>query len=252
MNAQRNLDVFSKKKGTLIGYLLAGYPSKLEFLDIMKKCDKSKLDIIEIGLPSLNPYADGETIRNAHIEASKLIDVKYFAEIRKITDKPIWLMGYKLDIIETKLYLELAKKGLIDALVLPDISDTFRVSLHDEMVQYGVDVLGFVNPNMESDELRSKLENNEIVYEQLYCGPTGSENNGIEYLSMLKASLQVPNLIKIAGFGISTKEKCKELINSGFNGVVIGTEMIRKLNISEDSLIDYINEIGVELQKVGE
>ena len=55
--------VFEKKKNLLSIYFTAGFPEINDTLKIIKELDKSKVDMIEIGLPFSDPLADGETIQ---------------------------------------------------------------------------------------------------------------------------------------------------------------------------------------------
>lgn len=246
-----NRQTFENKEAILVGYLLAGYPTEDECLDVIRRCDGSKLDVFEIGLPSKNPYNDGEVIRKAHSVVFKKEnnEIEYLKKIRSATSKPIWIMAYHEDLIETNKYVEYAKAGVVDAYVIPNISFDSRVNLKKEMQEYKVDILGFTNPKMSDEEMNKNFDSFDIIYEQLYSGQTGSSNSTAEYLHMLELSKQKKGLVKIAGFGINSKEKSKKLINEGYDGVIIGTEMIRKLNVSVDNLIEFINEVGSEIER---
>jgi len=249
--SELNRETFGNKENVLIGYLVAGYPTQESFLDIIKRCDDAKLDIFEIGLPSKNPYNDGEVIRKAHsiVTKSDKNGIEYFKKIRSLTSKPIWIMAYYEDLISTKKHVEYAKSGVVDAYVIPNIPYEERVELKKNMEAYNVDVLGFTNPSMDDAKMNQNFDSFDIVYEQLYSGQTGSRNSSDEYSYMLELSKKKSDLIKIAGFGINTKEKSLKLVNEGYDGVIIGTEMVRKLNVSIDTMIEFINEVGIEIIK---
>jgi len=249
--SELNRKMFSTKENVLIGYVIAGYPTEDSCLDIIKRCDDAKLDIFEIGLPSKNPYNDGEVIRKAHNIVSKRDEygIEYFKKIRSLTSKPIWIMAYYEDLISTKKHIEYATAGVVDAFVIPNISFEERVELKKNMETYNVDVLGFTNPSMDDAEMNKNFDSFDIVYEQLYSGQTGSRNSSDEYSYMLELSKKKSSLIKIAGFGINAKEKSLKLINEGYDGIIIGTEMVRKLNVSVDTMVDFIDEVGDHIKK---
>lgn len=249
MISGKNIKTFCEKNNVLVGYLLAGYPTKEEFLDIVAKCNKSHLDIFEIGLPSKEPYADGAVIRKAHKSTDKALidDIDFFKEIRKLTQKPIWLMAYYEEFILSKRYIKFAQAGVTDAIVIPDIPFEQRCMLREEMIEYNIDVLGFSNPEMTDTQLKNCFDTFTIVYEQLYSGQTGKKASTDEYKHMLEVSKQYKNLAKCAGFGISTKDKSKKLLEEGFDGVIIGTELINRLNVSVDNMLQFINEVGDEI-----
>lgn len=250
MNSERNKKVLRETKAALVGYLLGGYPEKSAFLELVKRCNDSALDIFEIGVPSNSPYADGEVIRKAHqaVDRGLAEDIEYFQAIRTLTTKPIWLMAYYDEFVKSKRYLTFAQNAVADAFVIPDMTFEQRCLLRDEMKPHQIDVLGFSHPDMTDEELHECFTNFTIVYEQLYNGRTGKQENSEEYWHMLEVSKQYPNLARFAGFGISSKDKSKKLLHQGFDGVIIGTELVNRLNMSMDHMIQFINEVGDEIK----
>jgi tryptophan synthase alpha chain len=251
--AKRNVEVIKDGKKLLVGYLVAGYPGKEAFLEIISKCEVAGVDIFEIGFPSADPSSDGEVIRNAHqmVDPSICRDEHYWEMVRRNISKPIWLMGYKKDLIDTGFYRVLAEKGLIDALVIPDMNCEEHINLGNETGKYGVDVVGFVNPEMTDSELEICFESTALVYQQLYAGPTGMSVETDDYKDILYKGRMYKHVKVFAGFGISTPERVNQLISSGFDGVIMGTAMIKKLNDSEDELMDFIKELNSAAKKAG-
>lgn len=233
------------KKNVLIGYLLGAYPSGEEFLQLLKDIENTDLDVLEIGYPSENPYADGDVIKAAHgkVDLGLSKDIEYWKSIRKSTSKPIWLMAYKKDFIDNGLYMDFGREGVIDALVIPDCSYEEHERLAEDLRKFNVDVLRFIKPTLSVDEIKKIASSSSMLYGQLYDGPTGVVGEKQDYPTMLKTALSSSDAKVYAGFGISTKERVKELLDEGFHGTIIGTAMIKKLNISKEDLINYINEI---------
>jgi tryptophan synthase alpha chain len=252
--AKHNIDAIKDGKRLLVGYLVAGYPGKESFLNLISKCEAAGVDIFEIGFPSADPASDGEVIRNAHqmVDPTICSNADYWGLIRKSITKPIWLMGYKKDLIDTGFYRVLAEKGLIDALVIPDMSCDERISMGDELSKFGVDVVGFVNPEMPDRELEMCFESTAIVYQQLYAGPTGMSVEVDDFEGILKKGRTYKHVKVFAGFGISTPERVSYLLKSGFDGVIMGTAMIKKLNDSEKVLLDFIKELNSAAKGMGE
>lgn len=238
----------------IVGFLLAGYPDKESFFEVVSRCDKAGMDIFEIGVPSRNPYADGYVIRDAHLKVDTAVctDMDYWRRLRKTTGKPIWIMGYRKDIIDTGVYLTLAKEGLADAMVLPDCSPGERHELLLKLAEYSVDVLGFVNPDMVDSELEDCYNNFPLIYTQLHTGPTGLAVESDDYLRLPARIGQEKLKMSFGGFGISTPEMAKLLLDHGFAGVVVGTAMIRKLNSSSNELYDFVRKLKKAAGKAGE
>ncbi|PKM50011.1 MAG: hypothetical protein CVV02_13595 [Firmicutes bacterium HGW-Firmicutes-7] len=245
INSTLNASTFQKNTGMLVGYLVAGYPEKHDFFDIIKKCEESGMDIFEIGFPSNDPYGDGEIIQKAHkmVDREEVRQIEYWRLIRKTTSKPIWIMAYKEDFIDTKVYLNLAKEHLMDAIVIPNCSQQERQVIGKELAPYKVDVLGFVNPTMDKKEWEECFLQFSLVYLQLYSGLSGMNVESEQYEELLHEALQHEDVKPFAGFGIKTPDRAKALIKKGFTGAIVGTAMIKQLNYSAEQLYNYVSEM---------
>ncbi len=243
----KNKLITEKDNPFLIGYLLAGYKDCDEFLNLINNIPNNTIDVLELGFPSTNPYSDGKVISNAHsiVDKNVATSPSYWEKIRKTTDYPIWLMAYKDDFITTGIYKEFAKLNLIDAIVIPDTNNENRIKLQEELKQYDVDVIGFVNPSMSEIEMDQVLSKFTFIYEQLYVGVTGSNHSETNYDKMLNYSLtKYPNTIPFAGFGLNNKEKLDIVYNKGFKGAVIGTELLKRYNTSEEELFNFLIDLS--------
>ena len=246
IHSERTKEAIAQGKKFIVGYLLAGYKDESQFFETMKICENHHIDILEIGFPSKHPYADGEIIRNAHkaVEFQRATSLEYWKEIRQRTNKPIWLMAYYEDFIATNIYKEFAKARIIDALVIPDADNEIKLQLQTELKEEEIDIIGFVNPEMDEQELSQVLSHFSIVYEQLYVGQTGVQQNETIYQDMLKFSLKnYPHVTCFGGFGLKTPQKIKEVLDDGFYGAVIGTEIIKKMNASPTELASFLKQI---------
>lgn len=230
----------------IVGYLLAGYKDKQNFVENIKTLEDSSIGIFEIGYPSKNPYADGKTISDAHrmVNFHEATSIEYWKEIRKLTTKAIWLMAYNADFIKTKKYLQFAKERIVDAFVIPDMENQERINIQKEVSEYGVDIIGFANPLMKENELIEVFDNFSLVYEQLYVGQTGIAQTKEIYHKMLETTCNYGKSIAFAGFGLNSYEKIKKVLNEGYFGAIIGTELIRRINKSSESVKELLKEIN--------
>ena len=237
--------LYKKEKKLFVGYLPAAFPTREDFIRIIKNCEKEGIQIFEIGFPSSNPYSDGEVIQNAHrmIDQSIAYDLQFWREVRNSIAQPIWIMGYKDDLIKSGMYLELAKEDLYDALVVPDLNVLEQLKVQEELSKYRVDVVGFIGTEQSKEENIIVLENFPLIYQKLYSGPTGVANNSNQYLELLQEAKKVSRSLIFAGFGIGSCERARELLSSGFDGVIIGTAILSKLLISEQELYTFIKQM---------
>jgi len=245
-------EILRRRKHSFVGYLTAGYPDEESFFRIVRGCERSGLHIFEIGYPSLNPFSDGEVIRKAHAAVDPALreNMDFWKRLRQEISAPIWLMGYTADLIDSGIYWQVAKAGYIDALVIPDMEHGRRMALKAEMEPLGVEVLGFTCHSYDSMEVHETLETYPLIYQQLYSGPTGIQNTSEEYLGLLAESRQKSDARLFAGFGIGTAERARELLNHGFDGVIIGTAIMKRLNESEEALYQFVGELAEAVEGV--
>ena len=239
----RNRAALGKRGRLLVGFLLAGYPSREGFLEAITQSVAAGLDIVEIGFPSQNPVNDGQIIKEANRLADTSIwdDLAYWQSIRAAVDVPLWIMGYNAELIDTPRYLALAQAGVADAFVLPSLSGGQRSALAAQLAPYGCDVLGFVNPETSSAEVEASFAHSPLVYMQLYVGKTGKKVERDTFEPLLKRSQEIQGINLFAGFGIDTPQRVRYLLEKGFAGAIVGTAMVRHQNESLQALLRFIH-----------
>ncbi len=232
-------------KRRFVGYLVAGYPNREESIALMRRCCEAGVEILEVGFPSSTPTLDGPVIRKAQEEADASVaeSLTYWRALRKAVTASIWLMGYGKDLIDTGIYRKLAQEKLLDVLVIPDVSAQTRVKLREELLPLGVEVIGFTNPESTIEELEYCFRNMKIIYQQLYCGQTGISHNDRSYEELLRKTRANCDALVYAGFGISSTERARELLQSGFDGIIIGSAIVAKAAESEQSALEFIKEM---------
>lgn len=235
----RNREIFEKGKA-FVGYFLFGYPNKQEFYKTISDLESTNLNIIEIGIPSNDPYFDGEIIRNAH---KSIVEEKFLIEdyikLREYWDGPIWIMGYKSDLIESGLYKQLIVENIADALVIPELSLFEKIDLNNQLRNVDVDILSFCNPDMTEKEITESVKDFGIIYGQLYNGKTGQNKKYENLDEMINVAHKNDSFI-CAGFGIDSVEKLNNLNEKGFDGFIIGSEILKRYNENPESAYDFL------------
>jgi tryptophan synthase alpha chain len=240
------------RNGLLVGYFLGGYPDIPSSIRIMKK-SAPEVDVFEIGYPAEDPFLEGDTIRQAHkkaLEPGRAPGIDYWKELREVLDKPIWIMAYRETFIRNGLYREFAEQKLADALVLPDCTDEERFALQEELLAQGMEVLGFANNETPLEQFVRIASRHKTIYFQLYLGKTGltdkKERDPSAYIDAVKT---LPGVKLLAGFGINSAERARYLIDRKFDGVIIGTALIKALNESEENMLGLIRDISHTFRK---
>lgn len=250
--SKRNETYLMEHKHSFVGFFTAGYPNTEQFYDTIKEAQMNGMGIFEIGFPSENPYADGELIKESHKQIDHKIstDISFWKKLREMIENPIWIMGYKEDLIDTGIYKILAKEKVMDAIVIPIMDIEERTKLLEELKEYEVDLLGFIGDRLEWENNYVACEQFPIIYQQLYSGPTGCVNNTDSYRRLLYSAKQSTNGYLFAGFGIGTVERAVGLLKDGFDGVIIGTAIIKKMNLSNQELMEFLSNLNRAVDEV--
>ncbi len=245
--------LFQEKKNNILSiYFTAGYPSLNDTVEIIKTLDKSNVDLIEIGMPFSDPIADGPIIQyssNVAIDNGMNLHIlfKQLANIRKITNIPIILMGYVNPVYQFG-YDKFINKILdcdLDGMILPDLPfDDYMTQFKPIFVKKNLSFISLITPNTSEDRIKQIDDNsNGFIYMVSSSSITGKKSSfnksQIQYFKRVNnLSLKNP---KIIGFGISDKKTFNEACKYS-NGAIIGTNFIKSLDKNDlsNSIREYI------------
>lgn len=233
---QRNQKLWNhtskQQEAWLIGYLLASDPGQDESLPLLDGAFQAGLDVLELGVPSQNPFLDGDVIQRGHkrvldqdLQGDWLFDL--LGKVRKKVEKPIWAMGYQAELLSRGFYLQLAANGLIDGFVLPDCDQRGLRKIENEVIPYGVDVIRLVHQDMTDQEIATICQGATIVYAQSYPGKTGKIGARLaETRGFYQRIRAYTDALIILGFGIRTPQMVKQVFANGFQGAVVGSVLV--------------------------
>lgn len=233
----------------ITGYFVAGFPSKGESIDILEEAVNNGVNVIELGFPSRNPYLDGDTIKQAHqksVDYFPSIDdfIQYVGEVRERVSVPIWIMGYKADLLDGGEFLTLAQSSYVDGFVIPDLPLEEMTWIQRELQEENVTIIPVINNKMTDDDILSFIAHNSMVYCQLYAGKTGSSFMNTEGLPAFYERMRGLTDAKLmAGFGIKNSTIAQEIFQVGYDGIVIGSEFVRLL--TENKEVDLYKSINL-------
>ena len=229
--------VINKKKNLLSIYFTAGFPDINDTLKIIKELDKSKVDIIEIGLPFSDPLADGPTIQKSSEKAlsngmttNLLFD--QLKDLRKISDIPVVIMGYFNPILQYGIekFCSNCKDVGIDGLIIPDLpADIFKKNYKIIFEKYKLNMMFLITPQTSNERI-SLIDDlsKGFIYMVSSYSVTGAKDSfdkyQIEYFKRIK-KLNLSNPLLI-GFGISNKKTFQTACQNS-NGAIIGSAYIK-------------------------
>jgi tryptophan synthase alpha chain len=248
----------SRGEPALIAYLMAGDPSLQQSTEYFEALARGGADIIEIGIPFSDPVADGPTIQAAGLRALKanikLEDIFQMAQnLRSKTQAPLVFMTYFNPIFaygEDKFLSRCQEIG-IDGLILPDVpleeAETFSIAAQEK----NIDIIFLATPATREDRLKRMAElTRGFLYLVGRYGVTGSQATLADQTRSLIQNVRrvVGNVPLAVGFGLSTAEQIRGVIDAGADGGVVGSALVQEV---ERGILPQLLTEKVRLLKVG-
>jgi len=226
-------------RGAFVAYLTMGYPTLEKSEAAADALVAGGADIIELGVPFSDPFADGGVIRSAAYEALRqgvrLDDVLALAKrLRaKHPDTGLVLFTY-YNVIYSKGLAKFAEEAAdagIDAVLSVDLPLEERDELLAEIQPRGLSYIPLIAPNTPLDRVveSAKGLDNSFLYVITVKGITGARSElPADLLDRLDAIRSLSPLPIAAGFGISTKAQA-EAVSAHADGFVVGSALVKRL-----------------------
>lgn len=256
----QNLQKNNKK--ALINFVVAGDPDYDLSLEIMHNLVKNGTDIIEIGLPFLDPAGDGPIIEEASKRAvhngatlKKLFNlVEKFRQNDQIT--PIILMGYYNSIyyFGDKKFCQRAKESGIDGLLIVDLPLEESSKMHQIAKNNDLDIINLISQNSSEERIKKICQNSAgFIYLVSILGITGTKeadiSKNIPFINYIKKYSDLPIAI---GFGIKNPNIAKQVSQLDVEAIVVGSSLVEIItNNLEDkeNIITKISNIVIDFKK---
>ena len=238
----RIADAFRRAKaegrGAYVAYMTIGYPTLERSEAAVETLISEGADVIELGAPFSDPFADGAVIRSAAYEALRqgvtLEDVLALAaRVRaRHPDVALVLFSYYNLVFSRGLdaFADAAEASGIDAVLAVDLPLEERDELLAVLKPRGISYIPLVAPNTPLERVVASaagLENS-FIYAITVKGTTGARRELpeglLERLDAIRAAVHLP---VAAGFGISSKEQAEDICRHA-DGYVIGSALVKR------------------------
>ncbi len=240
--------LFEKKnKGLLNIYFTAGFPKLEDTMVIIKALEEAGVDMIEIGMPYSDPLADGPTIQESNIVALdggmtlKML-FKQLADLRKVTDIPVLLMGYLNPVMQygVEAFCKKAAECGIDGIILPDLPLDEYIEEYKEMFEANnLSNVFLVTPHTSDKRIRLIDEHTQGF---VYIVSTDSTTGNVRDITSAKPYFEKINSLKLkspAMIGFNVKDNASYTFAGNYaNGVIIGSAFIKAIKDSKDLKTD--------------
>ena len=242
----------AQRNGALIGYVTGGDPEPKYTSMIAEALINGGVDILELGIPFSDPIADGPTIQAASMRALKAgttpkTVLGMAKEIRKKHDVPVVCMTYYNLVFRMGLenFFNLARDCGVDGVIVPDLPVEEAKDYREAAGACGVDTIFLAAPSTSMRRLGKIVQcTSGFLYLVSRFGVTG-EKAAVEASTIQLVKRVLPytrGRIPLAvGFGVSKPEHAKCIIESGADGVIVGSAFV---NIVHENLGDVGRMFG--------
>jgi tryptophan synthase alpha chain len=246
----------SGKRAALMPYLMGGYPTLEQSVGIGQACVQAGADLLELGVPYSDPLADGPVIHEAGTRAlaagASLAGVLEVA--RALAPRvPVVLMCYANMVLApgADAFVERLAQTGASGLIVPDLPFEEAPEVLAACDTHGIALVPLVAPTTPPERLAMIGERARgFLYTVSVVGTTGERaalsDQFAEIVTRAKASTAAPVAL---GFGISTPAQALQAAESGADGVIVGTRLVRAASESEDPAA-AVGEIVAELAGV--
>ena len=245
-------------------HLYYGDPTNDFSLQLAKTLVNSGADILEIGIPYSDPVSDGEVFQKASNRAltngTTPFDVfDGIKKLRKLGIKvPIYITSYFGPVYKMGIekFIQKVVKVNAQGVIIPDILLEEQNELLFLSKKYNISIIQFATSYSSDERLKQIIS---VSSGFIYCisGPnvTGSKNTLnkdtillIKRINKLEKEMD-RNIPIFVGFGISTPEQVKLILNSGGDGVIVGSAIAKiyqdYLDVSLKSLSKVVGFIKI-------
>uniref|UniRef100_A0A0D9ZEF2 Uncharacterized protein n=1 Tax=Oryza glumipatula TaxID=40148 RepID=A0A0D9ZEF2_9ORYZ len=227
-----------KGKTAFIPYITAGDPDMGTTAEALRLLDACGADVIELGVPFSDPYADGPVIQASASRAlaAGATPEAVLSMLKEVTPElscPVVLLSYLGPILRRGAanFTAAAKEAGVQGLIVPDLPYVDTCTFRSEAIKSNLELVLLTTPATPGERMKIITEaSGGFVYLVSVNGVTGPRpkvNTRVEHL--LQDIKLVTDKAVCVGFGISTPDHVRQIAGWGADGVIIGSAMVRQL-----------------------
>ena len=229
-------------KKAYIGYVMAGFPSEAESLELGRRLLAAGADLLEIGVPFSDPIADGVVIQQAADLALKAggslaMAGRVLQQLRAESQAPLLFMSY-LNPLIAHGYAEFSRDAAAwgaDGVIVPDMTPEESAGIKKSLGTQGLDLIFLAAPTSTPERLKKIAKAaGGFIYVVSVAGVTGERNTFDARLDKTVAELRRHSGLPLAiGFGVSSPESAREAASKA-DGVVVASTVLKILMDGQD------------------
>ena len=223
------------KGPALVTFVTAGDPTAEATPAILDALVEGGADVVELGMPSTDPMADGPAIQAANLRSlgagTKTADILALAAgfRARHPDVPLVLMGYAnpMTIRGPEWFAAEAAKAGVDGVICVDIPPEEDSELGPALRAAGISPIRLATPTTDAKRLPAVLDGSSgFLYYVSVAGITGQQQAALGSIEQAVARLKAATDLPVAvGFGGRTPEQAAAIARHA-DGVVVGSALV--------------------------
>lgn len=246
------------KKTAFIPFITAGDPDMDTTAEALRRLDANGASVIELGVPYSDPLADGPVIQEASaraLNAGATLD-RVLSMLKGVSPEisaPVVLFTYYNPIMARgpDRFCEQARASGVSGLLVPDLPLEETDIIRDAAGKAGLELVLLTTPTTPVDRAaRIAAASQGFVYLVSVAGVTGTRATMDDRVEgLIKTLKQSTDKVVCVGFGVSTPEQAKQLVEWGADGVIVGSALVRALGEapSAGEGLDALSELSARL-----
>ena len=248
----------AEKRAALIGYLPAGFPSKLESIEFIKAMIDGGVDAVEVGFPYSDPVMDGPIIQQAseislHNKTKAEDVLSLQADVARL-NVPAVVMSYwnPIERYGSDKFLTKIKSINGAGVITPDLTIDESEDWITDCRKTEIDSIVVVAPNTSDERLAqvTKLCTG-FIYAASIMGVTGTRTAVSSQAKDLVTRIRkFSNLPVAVGLGVSNREQATEVAQYA-DGVIVGSAFIKLIlaNTDKQKALADVKQLAQQLSE---
>lgn len=247
----------SEGRGGLAPFVVAGRPSLERTAELLRTIQDAGADMIEVGIPFSDPIADGPVIAAAmHRAIEAGVTTRHALDALRLAREPISipLIGMASVSILHRFgpakFAKMAADAGLDGLILPDApleeADVFALPARDAGLTASLLVAPSTPPARAA---RIAAASDGFVYVVARAGVTGASTGAPDVRERIAQLREATDLPLAVGFGVSTPEHVRAVLDAGANAAIVGSALVRRIEEAGAGGVEAARELVGELRR---
>jgi len=229
-----------ENQGALVAYVMGGDPDISTSASVIDAVVTGGADILEVGIPFSDPIADGKSIQAADVRslAAGTTPFQVLELIARTKARhpalPVVIMTYYNILYSNGLgnFLAAAKKHGVDGLIVPDLPFDEIREYSPVAKRYGLDAVLLSAPTTTPARMKAIARHTSgFLYLVSLTGVTGARSEVKQStVGLIKSAKRFAGKVPVGvGFGISTPEHVRAVLEAGADAVVVGSAIVDRV-----------------------